>query len=349
MKKILCLFLFTVLVSSLFFISCSKDQETAAAEDKNQVVQEKNDEAEKTSEAIVLIDALGREYSPASKIESVVPLDYSFAEIICLAGGKDKITGLGRIRESSSILQRYLPEQAELPVTGRKNSLNIEKLLSINPDLVLCGSYSSVVDLIDENGISVFALPLSSTIQECIDYIELVGQCIGNGKEAEVLTSYLYETLNKIEEKIKNINDSEKPGVYYARDSIYETMDNDFQSGVIALAGGKNTAAVSGSGNFTIEVSRENIYEWNPDIIIIRANSPLTVDEVYSDRELANLNAVMNKKVFKLKYAQAEYGLEVVFGILEKALIFHPGIFKDMDLENIVEGFYEKVDSFYTD
>ena len=324
----------SILLCSLFFTACSKSQDSAVQS--------------KTEDAVALTDALGREYLPAEKIESVVPLDYSFAEIVCLVGGKDKITGLGRVRDTSPILQRYLPSQSELPVTGRKNSLNIEKLLSIKPDLVLCGSYSSVVDLIAENGITVFALPLSSTIEESIDYIGLIGRCIGNPGEAAVLTSYLYEILSMVEDKTKKIDDSERPGIYYARDSLYETMDNDFQSGVIASAGGINTAADSNSNNFTIEVSRENIYKWNPEIIIIRANSPLTVEEVYADREFSNLNAVLNKKVFKLKYAEAEYGLEAVFGILEKALIFHPEIFKDTDMEKTVEGFYKKVDSFYS-
>ena len=72
-----------------------------------------------------------------------------------------------------------------------------------------------------------------------------------------------------------------------------------YQNTLLSNAGGKNAASEL-TDTYWANISYEQLLAWNPDYIIIAADATYSVDDVINDTNLANCNAVKNKKVVKL-------------------------------------------------
>jgi len=128
------------------------------------------------------------------------------------------------------------------------------------------------------------------------------------------------------------------------------------EPGPIEIAGGINVAADSGYG-WNVETTKEQVIEWNPDVILIHSTGKshfggTLVEDVLSDTDLQSINAVKNGKVY---YSKGGYiGRNPATGVTEvpyMAKLFYPDKFEDLDVEEegnrILEEFYG-VDGLYT-
>ena len=90
-------------------------------------------------------------------------------------------------------------------------------------------------------------------------------------------------------------------------------------------------------------VSYEQLLAWNPDYIIIAADATYSVDDVINDANLADCNAVKNKKVVKLPGDIEAWDSPVpasFLGSIYIASVLHP--------EKVTKDFYEEcVTKFY--
>ncbi|MBK7041301.1 MAG: ABC transporter substrate-binding protein [Bacteroidetes bacterium] len=65
-------------------------------------------------------DYYNRSINIPQNVERIIPLYYVQAEIICAIGAKEKIVGIGKINERSSLfLNTYFPEMLKLPQVGQ--------------------------------------------------------------------------------------------------------------------------------------------------------------------------------------------------------------------------------------
>jgi len=265
-------------------------------------------------------------------------------------------------------LQLAAPELKDLPTVGTWKEPNLEAIISLEPDVVFgyCLSGLDTPNAIqDKTEIPTLCLQnLGGTTYSKFDphlqIYRLVGWIVGKNKEAEELISYANEKIAEITEVTSQISDSEKPKVYFAmwtsRGSITRTRN---RYDPIDLAGGinaaKGCAPISGQ-EYTVEVSKEQIILWNPDIILVHGVFPphkVSVEDVLSDPDLQTINAVKNKQVYYMKHFQV--GFDRATGVTETfylAKLLHPDKFEDLDVEEenneILKRFYG-VDYLYTD
>ena len=73
-----------------------------------------------------------------------------------------------------------------------------------------------------------------------------------------------------------------------------------YQNTLLSNAGGKNAASEL-TDTYWANVSYEQLLAWNPDYIIIAADATYSVDDVINDANLADCNAVKNKKVVTVR------------------------------------------------
>jgi iron complex transport system substrate-binding protein len=260
---------------------------------------------------LTLVDCADRTVTINKPVERVVPTDSTDSvRTVVQLGAAYKLVAI------TSIVERYVygedtpywfalsqvaPELKELPSVGSSSDPNRELIVSLKPDMIFAsGGNADVANSLQANtGIPVVCIRASGRLD--FEMHRLVGTVIGKEKEAEELISYLKERHDKVTEVTSQIPDSEKPKVYFSKRHITSTPP---RYDPIDLAGGINVAgefADIGNGFGLIEVSKEQIIVWNPDIILKNTGNDkpgTTIEDILSDPVLQTVTAVKERKVY---------------------------------------------------
>jgi iron complex transport system substrate-binding protein len=321
---------------------------------------------------LTLVDQADRTVTIPRPMERVITVSPPMTRMVVGLGAGDKLVGMETYSHTDWFIgdpawgcgpkwDEVVAKFKGLPDVGTFDELNIELILSLRPDVVF-GS-TSVADKIQEStGIPVVCFKHVATYDAMFDEIEFVGAVLGKDKEAEEINTYFNEELDKVREVTASISEGEKPRVYFhwgyrrhvfTRAAIcYEPID---------LAGGINVAkdfAPPTFGWMAIDVSKEQIIEWNPDIILTgrgEVEPVLTLEDICSDPDLQTVNAVKNHEVYYTPAAFYMIGPEpprVIIETMHVAKLIHPDKFKDLDVEDegneLFERFYG-VDGLWTE
>ena len=226
----------------------------------------------------------------------------------------------------------------ELPEVGKTSGIdNIELVVPLKPDLIFDSSRRADATQ-EKTGIPTVAIRSSGHDLDTIyEEFETMGVVLEKEQEAEEMISFVKEKVAKLEEVTSEIPESDKPRVYIATRShgyVGKVTSTTGRYYPIDIAGGINVAiGISGS-----KVSKEQIIDWNPDIILVvryadYAGDP--VEMVLSDPDLQTVNAVKDKRINYTTYAYC-YGtpqdrnLAAAFYL---AKLFHPDKFPDLNVE----------------
>ncbi len=315
----------SIIFGFLLFTICSCNQNTGTS---------------KTNRLIK--DYFNRSIDIPQNVERIIPLYYVQAEIICAIGAKGKIVGIGKINEKSSpFLNINFPEMLKLPQVGQGN-INYEKIISIKPDIVFTGTEKPVIERLEQLGyvaIATYPKSLKDIMDETLFYGDIVG------KKQQSLR--IYELFKNIEDKIfeisKNIPLNKRPKVYYIRTDALTSLGGNVQGEIIDLAGGQLVTNGIGDNATSLQMSFEDIYKFNPDVIIIRERASIKPEDIFNDERWKNINAVKNKRVFQEHSGWTEYRLETIFGIIEKAKWLQPELFNDFNPQADYNKFIEIV------
>ena len=246
-----------------------------------------------------------------------------------------------------SPLHRAAPELGELPRVDYRDP-SLEFILTLKPDVILSyGAYSNPDKIQEGTGIpTVCSKGTGGDLS--FEQHRLLGKIVGREEEAEELISYVNEELDKLTEVTSQIPDNEKPTVL-----VLWAFDPLVRYDPIEIAGGINVAkdCVGASGG-KVQVSKEQIIAWNPDIIF-KYHTKAALEEITSDPAFQTLNAVKNDTVYPHKGCMIGWdAATVTTEAFYFAKLFHPETFKDLDVEKrgneIMERLYG-VDGLYTE
>ena len=159
------------------------------------------------------------------------------------------------------------PEEAKNKErVGSYVKLNIEKILSLSPDLVLAtadGNPKEVVDRLSSIGIPVYVVN-AKEVGDIYGNIRSIGRVTGKTKEADVIAGNLEKRITAVTDKLKNLA---KPRVFIqlGYSPLYTAGKNTFIDDLITLAGGLNIA-----GNEKIRYpvySTEALLKREPEVV----------------------------------------------------------------------------------
>jgi iron complex transport system substrate-binding protein len=306
---------------------------------------ERTEKAARSVHRKTVRDYFGEEIFIADEVDRIIPIFNVQSEYMCILGAREKIVGVGIVRPDDYIFERIFPDIYKLPVVGAK-AINLERMLQLEPDVVLCGHDRNMIENIERlNLIAVGTFP--KNINGIFEQIRITGSIVDKESEAERMITFLRERLTYIRNRTTSIPENERPRVYYARYYQFETMGEGIYSEMIDVAGGENVVSGFGESGEGIMVSLENIYKWNPDIIILRDKAPISADALYNDPKWKNIKAILNGRIYRQHRNWSEFRVEAIFGIMEKAKWFHPHLFRDLDPGNEYELFFKLIESFY--
>jgi iron complex transport system substrate-binding protein len=280
-----------------------------------------------TPEPVSIQDGLDRQVTlngPAKRIVSLAP---SNTEILFAIGAGGQVVGRDELSD-------YPVQVKELPsVGGSWSNYDYEKILSLNPDLVLAGEINTEeqVQSLEALGVPVFYLKNPTTLEGIYENLQIVGRLSGHGEEAVTLTESLQERVRAVEEKIAPL--SYAPTVFYELDGSepakpWTAGPGTFIDMLIGKAGGINIA--SNLGSSWAQISLEELLVSDPQIILLGdAAYGITPESVAQRAGWDGLQAVKNGQILVFDdNLVSRPGPRLVDGLEALAKLLHPELFK---------------------
>ncbi|MEY8763622.1 MULTISPECIES: ABC transporter substrate-binding protein [Clostridium] len=292
---------------------------------------------------ITVTDGAGRKIKlskPAEKILTNYPIA---VQILCALGKQNNILGAdGNVIKDPLT---FSPKSGTNKVSSA-NEMNVEQIVASKPDLVIMQKKNQkIVPSLEKSNIKVFVANAES-LDELESTVKNLGIAVGREKQSHEFMNYYAKTLNSIDNKLKAVDQNNRPKVYMAGGAMYSTPGkNMFQNSLIKLAGGVNVAeSLSESAKWS-QVSAEQVINWNPDVIILTQYCGVKPQDVLNNPTLKDINAVKNKKVYLMPSKMSAWDMpcpQTILGIMWLSKKINPQVFKDIDIMEEVNDFYQK-------
>jgi iron complex transport system substrate-binding protein len=191
--------------------------------------------------------------------QRIVSLGQTITERIYLLGAQDRLI--------ANTVYCVVPEEAKTKEkVGTLLQFNIEKILSLKPDLVLASNLARSKQLrkLKELGIPVIKFSYPTNFSGiCRQFIEL-GEILGEAEKAKEIVDEARREVEEIKARVKNLP-KKRVFMQIGIKPLHAVTKQSFLHEYIEFSGGMNIARDAGRGAF----SREKVLQLNPEIIII--------------------------------------------------------------------------------
>jgi iron complex transport system substrate-binding protein len=263
-----------------------------------------------------IFDDLGRLVAINGTPQRIVSLAPSNTEILFALGLGDKVVGVTDYCD-------YPPEALNKTKVGGYANPDIEKIVALNPDLILAG-YGNPIEVVYTLaglGLTVFGIK-TTDLDDLLNDIRRIGEITDKEVEAQNLTSEMASKIEAVTNQTAELE--QRPRVFYIiwNDPLWTAGSGTFIDELIEKAGGVNICQ-----NITgyAEISLEDVLASNPEIII---TSEWVYDWALNATELASTNASQTERIFTCDDNLVQRpGPRLVEGLEWFAHFIHPEIF----------------------
>ena len=275
MKRFFCALLCGALLTTLSACGGSK-QAPAETETPEETLEE----------TVTFTDDLDREITVA-KPSRVAALIGSFADVWCLAGGRDTLVAAAD--DSWTQFDLDLPETVES--LGAVKEPNVELLLAAEPDFVLGSTKTAadleLLDLLEQSGIPVAYFDISSFE----DYLRMLEVCTWLTGCPERYTQYGTEVQAQVEQAVAR-QDGSAPRVLYVRASGSSCKVKNSQGSVLGeMLAAMGCVNIADSETGLLEnLSMETILAEDPDhiFVVLQGSDTKKVEQTLEQSLLSN-------------------------------------------------------------
>lgn len=211
-------------------------------------------------------DDYGRTVVVPARPQRVVSLSPAVTEIIYALGADELLVG-------RTDFCSYPPEASQIASIGGISNLNIEKILSLQPDLVISGSMVSkkITDQMDVMGTPMVCVIEKPRFEALYDNIAAIGRLVGKEHEADSLVESLkWKMENLFSDTSLSTLHSTLYTCYYVvgfgAGGNFTAGGNTFINDIIRMAGGRNIAEGIEGWSYSLEA----LVKEDPDYIIVR-------------------------------------------------------------------------------
>ena len=264
------------------------------------------------------VDSFGNSV-PLKEYNKIIAADPSAVEIFYLIGGEDKISAVAKTK-----INKIYPEEKTklLESVGSITRPSIEKIISLNPDLVILNPMGAVktAELLKKYNIPYF-IDRSVTFDEIFLKTKIYGIFTGQEKNAEKLIEDKKNKLLKIKNEIKDKN--LKGVILYSSSPMISFSKETIPSEIMEILKIKNIADSFPHGKKGI-ISPDVMLTENPDIIIgtmkihsaediVKANEFLKYSKAYKNN---NIYVFESEKILRATTRIAD-GIEEIYEVVK--------------------------------
>jgi iron complex transport system substrate-binding protein len=272
-------------------------------------------------------DALDNKVTLEEQPKHIVSLIPSNTEILFELGLNKEIVGV-------SDFDNY-PKEAEDKEKIGGMEFNVEKIVSLNPDLVLAHestakSAEEGLNQLRDAGINVFIVHDAKSFEEVYNTINDIGTLVGKKDQAKTIVSEMKSDLKSIQEKAKEVSEEKRVYVEVSPSpDIYSTGKNTFIDQMLSLVNAEN---IMSDQDGWVQVNQESVISANPDVIITTYGyySENPKEQVVGREGWKDVNAVKNGEVHDVHSdLVTRTGPRLVEGVEEIAKSIYPEVFAE--------------------
>ncbi|NJB68544.1 iron complex transport system substrate-binding protein [Desulfobaculum xiamenense] len=267
---------------------------------------------------------------------------------LCLAalGLMDRLAGIDTDSKFDDLQSGLRPQLRKLPGVGRKSTgLNLETILSVQPDLVILYSQKDgrqIAERLREYGICAVIIE-PETFEGLFAALRLIATAAGEPQRAERAIAECERVLGLVRDRVDEIPATARRSVYFAAPhDFFATATGDLlQDDIITRAGGRNVGhELSG---FFHEISPEQFMLWNPDLVAVSAHARRKAAEALAGAQFAQVSAVVSGQVYGFPSELAPWDFPSplsALGVLWLAKRLYPERMADVDLMTEIDRFH---------
>lgn len=273
---------------------------------------------EKTQYPVTVTDSDAKKLTIDSEPMKIISMAPNITEMIYQLGLESKLIGRTDYCD-------YPKEVSKIASVGTLREPNIEKIISLEPDIVIASTHFSkeAEKQLTDLGVKVIVLYEEHDVEGVYDIIETLGTIFNTNKKAAETVNQMKTSIDETKTAITNLK---SPSVYYVvgfgEYGDYTAGGDTFVGQLITLAGGNNIAQKVSGWSYTLE----SLIEADPDIIIIDKTMK---DSFMKAKNYKDLTAVKNNKVYEIdKNTMERQGYRNAIGLRSLAELFHPEAFR---------------------
>lgn len=269
-------------------------------------------------------DANGEMIEIKQQPQKVVSLLPSNTEILYALGVSDKVVG---VSDNDNYPKEVLKKEK---IGGIE--FNLEKIISLQPDLVL--SHSSVsesaaagLQQLRDLGIAVVTVPEAENFEETYDGIAEIGVIMNEADKADEIIGNMQEKVKGVQAKVASVTTQRSAYVEISDEpEIYTAGEGTFIQEMFDMVNIKNSATNTG----WYQTSSEAIIKENPDTILIMYDyDPNIVEKVKKRTGFQTITAVKNDRVVQISEDEiSRTGPRLADGLENLAQAVYPEVFK---------------------
>lgn len=355
--------IFSILMAAMMLLSGCAGTANESEPSQEPSNSETAEALEQTPEGRTVVDHDGIEVDIPEQIDRIAVGNIGpMASVLTLfLGSGESIVGMSPMSMSAAengILGELFPELLDADTSFLQGSnINVEKLLTLEPDLVLIQSGQSEVRTQLENaGLTVVAFGVGTFKYDIINtyeaWIDLLSQIFPANDKMEEVTAYSKEVLELVQSRVSDIPEAERKRALflfqYDETQMVASGRNFFGQYWCESAGAVNVAQDIEAGQATITM--EQVYEWQPDVIFITNFTNTKPADLYANAvgsdDWSLVKAVQEQQVYKMplgSFRTYSVSADMPVTLLWVAKTIYPDLFSDIDTDAEVKDFYQRI------
>lgn len=242
---------------------------------------------------IEVMDDSGQTIVLKQSAKKVISLSPGITELIYAAGGEHLIKGVVSYSD-------FPPQAKKLPQVGSYNSLDIEKILVMQPDLVVAwksGNPIHQVEQLKKLGLTVY-ISEPKDFMSIPETIKTFGKLMATECVANKNANTFIQQFNKLKSIYQNKGDTtlKRTFIQIWNNPVMSVNEHHLISKVITLCGGQNIFAKS--KGLTSTPAIESVLELDPEIIIATGMADTSKTWLNRWQQWSFLSAVKDNRLY---------------------------------------------------
>ena len=268
---------------------------------------------------IHLYDDTGQIVSLQKPARNVISLSPGLTELIYAAGGENHLKGV--------VSYSDFPEQAKkLPRIGSYNALDIEKIITLQPDLVIAwksGNPRHQIEQLKRLGVTVY-ISEPGNFADIPATMRRLGKLMGTETAAEQKADDFTRQFNHLKQQYDTVNRQSKKRTFIQiwNNPVMSVNQEHLISRVISLCGGENIFAQTSSLTYAPDI--ESVLEKNPEIIIATGMAETSAQWLKRWKQWPFLSAVKKNRLYAANPDHlVRHTPRILLGIKEVCQLIH--------------------------
>lgn len=262
-------------------------------------------------EKTTIVDDAKRSVLMPVKPQRIVVLNGSNLEMLYAVGGR----AVGR-PESTGMPAALINKVKNLPSVGETPNPSVEKIVSLEPDLVIGVNVSfhhQIIPPLERASIPILLLSINN-YDDILNKLRIFGKITGNQKKAETVIKAIEKKVDEIKNKISRMSQKKSPKtviLWGSTQSFNMALPSSFVGNIVEMLGADNIAKDIKPLNTMLQyaaLSPEFILSKDPDIMLVITHGYDDKVKEKLKREIMNhpawkeMRAVKKDKIYLLPY-----------------------------------------------